>query len=99
MQSNSALAILRLSSNCRAEDAMMTYRASHIRSSERCEPDLAPRSWMSNKACFAKACGPMLLALAGADWAHQRRSRGPSVAPAIVHKAIVPPYHKATNGS
>jgi len=29
---------------------------------------------------------------------HQRRSRGPSAAPAIVHNAIVPPYHKATNG-
>jgi hypothetical protein len=30
---------------------------------------------------------------------HQRKSRGPSNAPAKAHSAIVPPYQSATNGS
>lgn len=30
---------------------------------------------------------------------HQRSRRGPSIAPAKVQSAIVPPYHKATNGT
>ena len=31
--------------------------------------------------------------------AYQRRSFGPSFQPAKVHKAIVPPYHNAKNGT
>lgn len=30
---------------------------------------------------------------------HQRSRRGPSIAPAKVQSAIVPPYHTATNGT